>query len=752
MSRTSRTARSYRTPRTARTSHFRLAAALAVTASLSLTVGSLAAGPAGAVTGAGVAASTSDTVADVPPFPKDAYIWGSGPEGYGSRQYTDSDTTSIQRWTRHRDGVTTVLPAGTYGYSAETDIVPQVLGGGRYAMHDMSTGTVLELDLNPLGAGYTIASYAGADIVARKVNATGGTDLHVIGKRAGVLFDDAVTGFPADAVIGAVSPQGPDIIAVRYSATVNGSPQNRLAVVDIASHAVVERYDLPATATGNIDVSATRIAWVEKPSQFKSVAAVTPRGTTATVRYDLGAFEHVTVRMVGDWLTYARSENSAQYPFRVAAPLMARSLTATGAPVTLLDNTVLSASSADGSLMVRGGTFTQGEGLYRIDPRDGATRPPVALVASTGDSTNLTLVSQAASGTFALDQPGTPKALGWKLSYPIARVSVELTHKATKRTWTHRVYAREADEVYRFPWVDPTRVGGEVPLPNGDYTWRLRGTYFDPNGPALDRTGSFKIVRKTVPHDFNDNGAPDPLMRTYDGRLVLYNIDVPSELTYQHPPEIIGSSGWNTYDQLLTPGHVGGTPYPDLVARDKTGALWLHQGTGRAFSTRVKIGWGWNIYTQLTAGGDFTSNGKPDLLGVDKAGGLWLHKGTGDATRPFTSPTKVGTGYNTYNKIVATGNLAGSPAGDLVGRDKDGVLWLHLGKGDGTFGTRTRIGAGWNQYKDVVGIGDLDRDGRADLLTGINSSLYFYKGTGDSRAPFKPGIKFYIADGWSPVF
>ncbi|MFB7517734.1 FG-GAP-like repeat-containing protein [Streptomyces sp. NPDC056144] len=730
--------------RTSRTSHIRLAAALAVTASL--TVGALATVPAVAATATGgaVAASADDT-ATVLPFPKDTSLWGSGPEGYATKQYNANST--VQRWTRHRDGVTTVLPAGTYDLpSPQSDIVPQTLGNGRYAMHDMSAGTVLQLDISSLGAGYQLAAYAGADIVAKKANATGGTDLHVIGKRAGVLVDDIVTGLPADTVINAVTPQGPSSVLVRYSATVNGAQQSRLAIVDTPSHAVTEQYDVPANATGSVDVSATHIAWIEKPSQFKSVAAVTPRRTTATKRYALGPYERYSVWLVGDWLTYATTGNVARYPFRVAAPLMAQSLTVASRPVPLLDNTVNAAESPDGTLLVRGGTFDQGEGLYRIDPRDGATQPPATLVASSGQSTNLTLVSQAASGTFALDRPGTPTTLSWKLSFPNSRVRVEVTHKATGKTWIRYPDASGADEAHRISWTDLAETDeGLTPLPNGDYTWHLTARYFNANGPALDKKGAFTIARKTVPHDFNDNGSPDLLDRDDAGQLNLFNTPTPVGTRHNVYPQTIGT-GWSGYDRLLTPGNIGGARYPDLVARDRTGVLWLHQGTGRGgFSTRTKIGGGWNAYTQLTAGGDFTNNGKPDLLAVDKTGRLWLYKGTGDATRPFTSPTKIGTGYGGYNKIVATGDITGAPAGDLVARDKDGVLWLHSGKGDGTFNTRTRISGGWNEYSNIIGIGDLDHDGRGDLV-GIRKSdnvPIFRKGTGDWRALFKAGTRVY---------
>ncbi|MFC8759303.1 FG-GAP repeat domain-containing protein [Streptomyces sp. NPDC057193] len=126
---------------------------------------------------------------------------------------------------------------------------------------------------------------------------------------------------------------------------------------------------------------------------------------------------------------------------------------------------------------------------------------------------------------------------------------------------------------------------------------------------------------------------------------------------------------------------------------------------------------------------------RPD---TDKAGDLWLHKSTGAAASPFAPRKKVGYGWGIYNRITATGNIGGGPAGDLVARDTAGVLWLYLGKGDGTFAPRTRISGGWNEYQGIVSVGDFDRDGRPDLWGLSHGILRVYKGTGNRRAPFGP--------------
>ncbi|CAM5316190.1 hypothetical protein STENM327S_03769 [Streptomyces tendae] len=86
------------------------------------------------------------------------------------------------------------------------------------------------------------------------------------------------------------------------------------------------------------------------------------------------------------------------------------------------------------------------------------------------------------------------------------------------------------------------------------------------------------------------------------------------------------------------------------------------------------------------------------------------------------------------NDIRVPGDLSGDALADLVAKDKDGVLWLYPGKGDGTFGSRVRIGGGWAKYT-ITGKGDYDRDGRPDLLARDGSGvLWLYPGTGKARA------------------
>ncbi|MFE2047746.1 FG-GAP repeat domain-containing protein [Streptomyces sp. NPDC059459] len=142
---------------------------------------------------------------------------------------------------------------------------------------------------------------------------------------------------------------------------------------------------------------------------------------------------------------------------------------------------------------------------------------------------------------------------------------------------------------------------------------------------------------------------------------------------------------------------------------------------------------------------DFNDNGSPDLLARDSGGGLHrvdTHFDTLDDQLVSAETELVGGGWNTYDQIEAAGDIGGASTGDLVARDKAGVLWHYLGKGDGTFAARTRIGGGWGVYDKIAAGSDVTDDGKSDLLaTDKSGVLWLYKGTGDWRAPFAGRVK-----------
>ncbi|MFF0478351.1 FG-GAP repeat domain-containing protein [Streptomyces sp. NPDC004284] len=737
-----------------RNTGLRLTTAVAV--ALAVTVGGLtAAVPASAAT-----ASATATTATVVPFPKEeADLGGAGTTGFltwirsgGSLRFT---------WTRYADGTTTEpWPPGTHTVHASraSDVLVRVGSDGYLTLRDMATNQdVLSVSAKITGSDATYIGAVGRTAFVKAPNGQGGHAVHLLSRRDdGGTADVLVTGLPADAKDPVVRAGTPDTALLTY-ATAAG---RRWATVDTATAEVTETGALAGNdQQAPIALSGTHVAWLEPAAGGTRTAVVTQRGpSTTTQRIALpGAID--SLGLVGDWLTYAQSGG---YDERNPSPtyaVTARSLTSTTTR-KLMDDMVSSAVAPDGALLVQGGTAAKGEGLYRIAP--GADGVPVAAqVASSGLSTKVTLLGHNIPPVLDLDKTGGRFTMVWQLSRNEVEMTFRIRNTRTGETFSDGVYPLNVYEPdpHRAPytWNGQLAWNGTADLwtgaQSGPYTWEIAAKPMNGIGPELKASGSFTVTRKPGAHDYDADGSPDILERDSSGRLWIDdtfpdpNFDQLRQKPYfdllnQNPRLLVGS-GWQIYDRIEAAGNVAGSAVSDVVARDRSGVLWLYQGTGNSkapLATRVRIGSGWNTYNQLTGGSDLTGDGRADLVATDKAGVLWLYKGTGSATAPYAGRKKIGGGWGVYNRLTATGNLAGAAAGDLVARDKDGVLWLYLGRGDGTFAPRTRIGAGWGAYDHLLGIGDANRDGRPDLYASVRNAAhqaYLYQGTGSWGHPFR---------------
>ncbi|MDX2290925.1 MULTISPECIES: FG-GAP-like repeat-containing protein [Streptomyces] len=683
-------------------------------------------------------------------IPVDSVLLSAGQTGMLSR--TGTGASAVHRWTRLADGVTTILPAGTYWGSAGTDLVVS-REGSVFTFTDMS-GAVEPAVLDTSGFNTAAAPYTVDRVVGRSLLMTttvnGAEEFRLVSLGEDGNVADRKVGLPDGSRARFSYSSGPDSLAVSYGEPMaNGYYRMRLSTVDVTTGAITaSHYFLPEPNHTAIAVTPSHLTWVLDPygsnPQLQVLARATgsPVSTTPLIRQQtLG----LTVHHVGDWVALVRPGGGTATSPHPYTPLTARPLDG-GAEVPLLDHAGSVTPSPDGSLLVLGGTLAHGEGLYRIAPDPVTGKPAATLLRTFGRPTALTVLKESLppAGTFDFDRAGGKLSAGWTLSRFNARTTLTLTHTASGRTVKLVQEPREGVSAHSLTWDGVYKDG--LPAYNGAYAWTMTAAPANGVGPAVERKGSFTLTRAPRPHDFDDNGSPDVLARDVNGNLSSYDIrQVWSLDAYEDPYELPIGGGWNAYDRILAAGNLGGTRHGDLIARDKSGILWLYQGKSghRApFAPRTRIG-GWGIYNQFAAGSDVTGDGRNDLLAADKAGMLWLYPGTGNTTAPFTTRRKIGGGWGIYNQLTATGNLAGGPAGDLVARDKAGVLWLYLGKGDGTFTTRTRIGGGWGSFKHLIGIGDVNNDGRNDLLAAGQSNngdtvLHLYRGTGQWTTPLAP--------------
>ncbi|MFJ8658233.1 FG-GAP repeat domain-containing protein [Streptomyces sp. NPDC093795] len=743
---------------TSRTARRRLSTA--ITAVLAITAGTaLAAAPSAgaapvvapaAVTAAGALADARE----IAELPVDTEITGAGPGGYltATEQYDSENNSDYDhRWYRP-DGTSTVLVKAWTGKrawpnAAVSDIVT-ITGAGGIELHDMSApaGTapvVFDLTkLNKPDATYSYLATIGSTLLVRVTNSAG-KEFHLLDRTGSTVTDRTITGLPAgiNSIVGVRAATGTALLAYE-TGTAHGN-RSGVVAVDLATATAGSAHTTSLFGWSRpIAVDATHLAWWQDNTTL--VVADRTGGDSKPITLPRAATP--VVGLLKGWVAYgtatATGGGTAGDPM---LPLTARPI-AGGDPVKLLDRTSSLTAGPDGSLLVRGGTAEHGEGIYRIAlGTDG--KPTAALIASTGEDTALTFEKTSVGPVVDLDPQNNRVYLNWTLSHKGFTYEVSLIHKKTSRRYVHTVTSdssRNFGFLWRGNFASSEGEPGESAY-NGDYRWELNAKPTNGIGPDLHATGDFTVTRTPKLHDYNDNGSPDLLARDSSGNLrrldTVYDA-WKAKVTPAGAPEYIGG-GWN-YPQIESVGNIGGTSAPDVLGIDSAGVLWVHPGTGderNPLGIRSKVGPGWQVYNKLTGGSDLTGDGRADLVATDKAGDLWLYKATGSLTSPYAPRKKIGVGWGIYNQLTATGNLAGGPAGDLVARDKDGILWLYLGNGDGTFASRVKIGPGWNQYTQFAAVGDASMDGRNDLYVyGPNNTAYVYNGTGSWRAPFSTRV------------
>ncbi|MFG2305758.1 FG-GAP repeat domain-containing protein [Actinacidiphila glaucinigra] len=736
----------------------------AVTTVLAVTVGaSLATAPAIAATPAtAFAADAQATVDGVISIPRTDQILSVGPTGFLSVERRWDHT--YYRWTSTVDGTTTGLPEWYSGYrgGASDTVVAKEDGTTRYLLHDMTSPGSEPAVVNQTDTRLYWNGVVGRTLVFSSWDSKSKVgQLRLIGEGNQAGSNRQVTGLTPNSRVQSVEALSDSSALVRYVSADADTDRSYLAVVDVATASVVEKHEVGVSAYDtDTALSGDHWVWVDAPTSTHAKLMYATRdgseGTPAVEAADLGNSARPHIGVLGDWVTYAAPGGAAATEASPRFALRAVNLV-DESTVKLLDHASSTVPTADGALLVRGGTVAHGEGVYRIAlGADG--KPTATLIASTGEPTVLTLHTAAVPPVVDLDKNNGQAVLRWVLSRTNAQGSVTVRHVSTGRSVRYdfaqaATYEGMGSVDFRWDGMLPNAKGLKEFAPSGDYAWDFTASPLNGIGPDVAQTGTFKVTRTTGLHDYTDNSTPDLLSR--DAAGVLWRDDSVKVASAPQPystGRVKVGGGWQIYNQLEAAGNIAGSPAGDLVARDKAGVLWLYQGNGNGnFAGRTKIGGGWQIYNTITGGSDLDSDGKSDLLASDTAGVLWFYKGTRSTSAPFAPRKKIGSGWGIYNQLTATGNITGTSAGDLVARDKSGVLWLYEGKGDGTFAPRTRIGGGWGVFTHLVGIGDADLDGRADLYAVGTSGARFYAGTGDTAVPFKPAAPGNLLSDSAPV-
>ncbi|WP_338494495.1 VCBS repeat-containing protein [Streptomyces sp. SJL17-4] len=712
----------------------RLAAAVLTLSTVTAVTGTLVTAPAMAAPAA-VAAGAQDAQDVVLTIPADAEIVSTGTQGFLTSRKDVSGETVLE-WRKFDGSPVEVIP-GTEALSSNSDVVV-VRDGAQFSFRDMAAPSYSAWSINlvqVLGTtDYTFAGLTGTTIWATKPDGRGDPELHRITRLNGVLVNRMVTNYTGEKSYRVLAHSGADAFGLAHRGLGDHITYHRFLARLDANDQWQTRIDYagysgPGATAG---ITPKYMAWTEHPGSSTDIKWYDRENPSAGVRRlsQVAGQSTVIAGIVGDSVVYGeRGGLTATQPDGKDA-LIGRSVS--GAAYHLLDYFTSTTVAPDGSLLVRGGSVEEGDGLFRISDSGGT--PVVTKVAGTDRPVGIQVVETSVPDVAQLDKNSGTVTLAWTLSRPNASIDLTFTHIYTGKKFTQRISAPTSGNRFSYTWNG--LIGG-VSAPNGSYAVNADVTSL--NGFGHTSTGAYFDVRRAAnPHDFNDNGSTDVLARDASGVLWRDDLlDWPTGTQVRTAQRTKVGPGWGTYKQIEAVGNIAGSATGDLVALDSTGVLWHYQGKGDGgFATRVRIGSGWGGYTRLTGGSDLNGDGRSDLLATDGAGSLWFYKGTGSTTAPFAGRVKVGGGWGAYNQLTAVGNIAGSAAGDLVARDTTGVLWLYQGNGAGNFATRVRIGSGWGGFSQLVGAGDVTNDGRPDLIAYGAGGTYVYRSTGSVTAPF----------------
>ena len=216
--------------------------------------------------------------------------------------------------------------------------------------------------------------------------------------------------------------------------------------------------------------------------------------------------------------------------------------------------------------------------------------------------------------------------------------------------------------------------------------------------------GGWSTMRKIIaPGDLTFDGKPDLLAVSAGYQLLLY--PGRGNGTFGAPRTLGG--GW-TFPVIAAGADFNDDLHADLLAEDADGVLWLYPGTGSggiggpAFGPRVRIGGGWKPMNALVVPGDFDTLRYPDLLARDTDGALWLYPGNGKGG--FTARKRVGGGWSSMRAIIGVGGYDYGSGADLLAIDGGGYLQLYQNLPFGRFNTYPlMVGEGWKSLRLVTG-------------------------------------------------
>ncbi|MFF4845301.1 FG-GAP repeat domain-containing protein [Streptomyces collinus] len=333
------------------------------------------------------------------------------------------------------------------------------------------------------------------------------------------------------------------------------------------------------------------------------------------------------------------------------------------------------------------------------------------------------------------------------LSKPAAGWRLTVRSKATGKVVDSANSTAVARGELNVPWFGMNQaVPGDVPLPNGTYAWTLSVAPADGVGAPVEVSGSVQIEAGTpVRHDhIGADGFGDLLTLNSSGLMTFHQGTGKGTFSGK-----AAGGGWSTKAVAVPFGDLDKDRCNDVLARMSDGSLRGYKvpcenglGSGMPYT---KLGTGWNAYDVLTSPGDLTGDSRADLLARKAStGDLYMYAAKSNGT--LAAGKKIATAWKGYSKVVGAGDLNGDGIGDVLARDKAGMLWRYTGVGNGSLKARVKLFSDWgSSYDAIVGVGDITGDGRSDLVE-RDTAGNLYRNAGDGKGSFAARVK--IGTGW----
>ena len=199
--------------------------------------------------------------------------------------------------------------------------------------------------------------------------------------------------------------------------------------------------------------------------------------------------------------------------------------------------------------------------------------------------------------------------------------------------------------------------------------------------------------------DFTGDSRPDLGIITGTGEFVIAKgngsgFDKPVRL----------ATKWDEFDVVLGAIDWDGDGNSDVIARSRTGLLWLYRGDGAggwASQSGILLATGWSDYRPISIG-NFDGDGGDDILALQSNGELWLYRGNGAGGWASLNGTRIGSGWNSFVDVFSPGDFDGKAGPDVLARATDGRLYLYPGTGAGQLATPVQIDSGWQTFRAIL--------------------------------------------------